>query len=303
MTKLIMLCGLPASGKSTIAKQLKREYNANIISPDELRNELFGTINEQNKNEELFKELSKRVKNNLINNNNTIIDATNVSHKRRKIFLDELNKIDCKKICYIIATPYEKCIEQNQLRDRKVPDHVIKKMYLSFYIPQKYEGWDEIKIVWNFNKYDFNLENLFVDKLHSFKQDNSHHTLTVGSHCHGCAKIIQQSTESHMLFTAGLLHDIGKPFTKTFVNTKGETTNEAHYYQHHLISAYDAMFYLNSDRYGSDDSILEVCNYVQWHMQPFDIKTEKAKNKFINLVGKKFYDNLMILHEADIKAK
>lgn len=32
-------------------------------------------------------------------------------------------------------------------------------------------------------------------------------------------------------------------------------------------------------------------------------ETEKAKNKFINLVGREFYDKLMILHEADVRAK
>ena len=57
MTKLIYLIGLPASGKSYYAKQLSEQYNAKIYSSDNLREELFGDVNECNRNEELFKEL------------------------------------------------------------------------------------------------------------------------------------------------------------------------------------------------------------------------------------------------------
>lgn len=50
------------------------------------------------------------------------------------------------------------------------------------------------------------------------------------------------------------------------------------------------------------DKLLLRANYIQWHMQPFFIETEKARNKFINLVGQEFYDDLMLLHQADILA-
>lgn len=52
-----MLVGLPASGKSTYAKKLSKKENAIILSSDELRKELFGNINNQNHNAEVFKEL------------------------------------------------------------------------------------------------------------------------------------------------------------------------------------------------------------------------------------------------------
>jgi hypothetical protein len=98
------------------------------------------------------------------------------------------------------------------------------------------------------------------------------------------------------------LHDIGKKFTKQFSNYKGEPTDIAHYYNHMNVSAYDAMFYLKDKGY-NDDDILNICNLIQWHMQPFFIETDKAKNKFIRLVGQEFYDRLMILHQSDMDAK
>ncbi len=79
-----------------------------------------------------------------------------------------------------------------------------------------------------------------------------------------------------------------------------------HYYSHNYISAYDALFYLKARIVPTtsvlDDYILDICNYIQWHMRMFDLETIKAEKKFINIVGQEFYDNLMILHEADIYA-
>ena len=218
-----------------------------------------------------------------------IYDATNISYKYRKAFLDQINKYGAEKICYLNATPYERCILQNEKRQRKVPTDVIKKMYMNFYIPQKYEGWENIQIVWNMGTKDWSVDKL-LEFLDSFDQENPYHTLTLGQHIRKCYEALE-SNENELIKTAALLHDIGKPFTKTY-------TDVAHYYQHNLVGAYDALFYLKSAGF-NDDQILEICNYIQWHMQPYFIKTEKSRKKFIDLLGQEFYDNLLLLHQAD----
>lgn len=301
MSRLIMLCGLPASGKSHYAKQLSKEYNAIIISSDELRIELFNDVNVQDRNNEVFNELKKRVKKALLENISVIIDSTNINYKRRKAFLDELKTYPIHKLCVFMATPYEECLRQNSLRERQIPEYVIKRMYKSIYIPQAYEGWDSIEIKWNMGDIVFSGQELFKD-LKQINQDNPHHTLAIGEHCTKCAKVVMETQEDYSLGVAGLFHDIGKKFTKTFKNRKGETTDIAHYYQHHLVSAYLSLFYLKVESGISDEGILEIANYIQWHMQPFFIDSEKSKNRFINLVGQDFYDKLIILHEADVKA-
>lgn len=301
MNKFIMLVGLVASGKSTVGEKLSQEFNTIIHSSDNLRQELFGNINEVTKNNELFTELHRRVKEDLLNNRNVIYDATNISHKKRKSFIENLNKTPCQKVCYLIATPYEKCLKQNQLRERKVPEYVIEKMYKSFYIPQYYEGWDEINIIWNVD-YKFDTHVLFNGEngLNKINQDNPNHTLTIGNHCLKCIGLCEEMLDDFELNMAALYHDIGKRFTKQFKNSKGEDTDIAHYYQHHLVSAYDSLFYLKGLE---TELILNITNYIQWHMQPFFIKSDKTKNKFIRLVGQEFYDKLLILHEADKKSK
>jgi len=302
MTKFIMMVGLPGSGKSLRAKNLAVKENAIIHSSDTLRQELFGDENTQDNNEELFKELHRRIEQDLKGEQNVIYDATNISYKRRKAFLEELKKINCEKICYLVATPYEKCLDQNKSRKRQIPEYVIKKMYLSFYIPQYYEGWDKINIIWNDEEYNFDIHELFngANGLNKISQDNPNHTLTIGEHCLKCAGICEELVDDFELNMAALYHDIGKRFTKQFKNSKGEDTDIAHYYQHHLVSAYDSMFYL---RWLDDYTMLNVVKYIQWHMQPFFIKTDKAKNKLINLIGQTAYEKLLILHKADKLAK
>lgn len=295
MSKFLMMCGLPASGKSTIAQELAIKYSANIHSSDALRRELFGDENDNSKNNELFQELHKRIKQDLSDGKNVIYDATNIHYKRRKAFLGEISKCGCEKICYLVATPYEICQLQNKGREREVPEHVIKRMYTTFYIPQKYEGWDDIQIHWNMGEPNWSISEL-LKYSDGFNQDNPHHDLTLGGHLRKC--LINISSSDYVLGMAAILHDIGKPFTKTFRNKKGELSDIAHYYDHHLVGAYNAMFYLKSSGF-DDEAILEICNYIQWHMQPYFIETEKARAKFVRLVGQEFYDKLMLLHQAD----
>ena len=79
-----MMVGLPGSGKSTYAKQLSEETNAVICSSDTIREELYGDENSQDNNDEVFKILHSRIKENLKNGKNVIYDATNINSKRRK---------------------------------------------------------------------------------------------------------------------------------------------------------------------------------------------------------------------------
>lgn len=145
---LVMMVGLPASGKSTIAYNLAMGNDYIVFSSDALREELYLDVNDndQTHNHELFVELHKRIKTALKEGNNVIYDACNLSSKRRVAFLQELKHIPCRKECIIAATPYEQCLRNNDSRDRHVPDDVIKRMYKSFDTPYYYEGFDYISI-------------------------------------------------------------------------------------------------------------------------------------------------------------
>lgn len=297
MNKFIMLMGLPGSGKSTIAKELSIKENAVLHSSDDLREELFGDVNNQEGNKLLFQELKERIDRDMCNGKSVIYDATNISYKKRKAFLESL-KAECYKECWLVATPYEICLSQNKRRGRNVPEKVIENMYKGIFIPQHYEGWDHIEIIFR-NDDNFDMTELFKD-LDTISQDNPHHSLTIGEHCKKCMEYVREQCDDDAVAMAGLLHDIGKKFTKRFEDSKGNPTEVAHFYGHQNVSAYLSLFYL---KHMPVEKVLKIAKYIQWHMQPINATRERAKKKSIHLLGEAFYDNLLKLHEADIKAK
>ena len=289
-----MMIGLVASGKSTKAKELAKEYDATIFSSDELRVEMFHDVNDKEHNQELFVELHKRVKECLRNGKSAIYDATNLNYKKRMAFLAELKRIPCEKICVLMATPYEECLRRNSERERKVPEHAIRRMYHNINIPYWYEGWDDIRVEYGiFEGYYGKLANWY-NNYKDYNQYNSHHKLTLGNHCHMAALELIGSN-SVTLVRAAWIHDCGKPETATFTNSKGEATTECHYYNHQYTSGYKALLFDYSNP-------LDVAIIVMWHMQPYfweKDNNEKLHNKYKNLWGERLYNDIMRLHNAD----
>jgi predicted kinase len=307
-----MLIGLPGSGKSTYAKWWIRKFGGVIHSSDAIREELSGDENNQNINQKVFSLLHKRVKEDLDAGINVIYDATNVSSKRRKSFLREI-KADCVKRAVVIATPYEVCIQQNENRERVVPEDVINRMYRNFEVPYYFEGWDEVDIFYhrdNFKSCYGDPED-FIFEVMDFSQDNSHHQHTLGMHCVNVRNYIKDVLEKRTsdtpndkeLLVAALIHDCGKPFTKTFENKKGIVSEEAHYYDHDKVGSYNSLFYNMSE----DIDRVYVAALIQYHMimhfmDNWKEKTVEKYTKMFEDMPDNFWYNLKLLNEADKNA-
>lgn len=299
--KFIMMVGLVGSGKSTKAKELASLYDANIHSSDAIREELCGDVNDQNNNNLVFKTLHNRIKEDLKNGKSCIHDATNISYKKRMAFLNELKNIPCEKICVLMATPYEQCLKNNAERDRKVPEHVIRRMYMSIDIPYWHEGWDNIQIVYSDGaEGSYNGVCDWVESVMDYDQHNSHHKLTLGEHC---LKTFEHLNSIPVPFweirTAALIHDCGKLKSATYTNSKGEQTEEYHYYNHQYCGSYDSLFFRDIDDH------LYVAQLIRWHMQPYfweKDSNEKLHSKYRRLWGEELYVDIMKLHTADKNA-
>lgn len=309
MRDFIMLVGLPASGKSTYAEKL-REKGYHIHSSDKIREELTGDVNSQDKNMNVFQELHKRVKTDLQNGISCVYDATNMSMKRRKAFLDEIKKFNCRKTCILFVVPVEVCKKRNQSRERKVPDSVFDKMLKQFQCPYYYEGWDNIEIKWYEDK--FLLPELDWD----MSQDNSHHILTVGEHMKKSVDyLFEKFRHSNPLVIAAGIHDIGKYYTKKFVDSKGNPSDEAHYYGHENYGAYIFLVAQNYVVSNGDYECAKTNNYeqktnlyiaslVNWHMRPHTAwkQSDNSRERDRKLIGEEMYHDIMLLHEADLAA-
>lgn len=295
MSDLIIMCGLPASGKSSYAKGVKKSI---IISTDDIREEINGNASIQDNGNLVFETAFNRIKENLIENKykNVIFDATNINYKKRTDIVNRFKKYADKIICYFVYADYEECLERNSKRERKVPEEVIKRMYYNFYVPQFFEGFDDIIFKNNSNTthdYDELEEKLNIN------QDNPNHKLSLLEHSRKAHLYLKEVTKTDYMATAGYLHDIGKIKTKIFINAKGEKTEIAHYYSHEKVGAYDSLAYTNFKRFDIQFYIAEL---IQWHMLLHQELSEKTIEKYKSKLGIAFWKDLQLLHEADLYA-
>lgn len=80
---LIIVCGLPGSGKTTLAKKISKKFGFVHISSDKIRKELYSnpTYSEEEKIN-VYMEMAKRVR----NEKKSVVDASFSKKMYRKIF-------------------------------------------------------------------------------------------------------------------------------------------------------------------------------------------------------------------------
>lgn len=132
MSKMIIMQGLPASGKSTRAEELIREHgNAIRVNKDSLRTMLhFGKWS--GKNEGITKDVARAVAaHSLVLGRTTIIDDTNLNEGTLQIWKDLAKSMGAKIQYERMDTSMEECIRRDALRERPVGREVITQMALS----------------------------------------------------------------------------------------------------------------------------------------------------------------------------
>lgn len=138
-TRGVVLVGLPASGKSTMAYDFEKQGYI-VISTDDIREEL-GCLNDMSRNSEVFDIFYKRIEE-YSEKHNVVIDATNINIESRERVLDVL-KSDIVDAIYLNISVYE-LLERNHNRSKQVPDEVIINMSSRLEEPTKAEGFDSI---------------------------------------------------------------------------------------------------------------------------------------------------------------
>ncbi|MGV9206237.1 MAG: AAA family ATPase, partial [Promethearchaeia archaeon] len=147
---LLIITGLPASGKSTFSDLLKSYLedveNVNrkisIIDPDEIRRKISPGTFDFERESEVREQNLKKVNNKLKKGNIVISDDLNYYTSMRhdlKLIADKLKK---KHFIIHINTPLETCLGWNKERGEPIPNYLIKEISQKFDSFTNY-SWEE----------------------------------------------------------------------------------------------------------------------------------------------------------------
>ena len=137
MTELVLMQGIPASGKSKKAAEIAENIDGVRINRDDLRDMLYGKGFE---GESFNKWLQKEVKNvemiickyYLEKGTSVVIDDTNLRNKTINLWKDFANNMDANFNTHKMNTPYSTCLKRNARRENPVPRKQMERMWETF---------------------------------------------------------------------------------------------------------------------------------------------------------------------------
>lgn len=129
--RLVIMVGVPGSGKSTIASKLAARGYVRI-SADDIREELYGDAKVQGNPKEVFGIVMDRFIKAVNRGSCVVIDNTNVTRNTRSRYIKAASRLGYEVFLFTMQTDLQTCLQRNRLRKRVVPEEVIRRMWVSF---------------------------------------------------------------------------------------------------------------------------------------------------------------------------
>lgn len=144
---VIMMVGVPGSGKSSVASDLSRLLSMPVLSSDSYREELSGDANNQAVSKQAWGLVYARAHTVLANGEPCIIDGTHNNAAGRRRDINRYRKSGAATVIAVwVDTPLEISLGRNSARDRVVPEPVIQRMWESIQLspPLQTDGFDTV---------------------------------------------------------------------------------------------------------------------------------------------------------------
>lgn len=142
--RLILLVGLPGSGKSTYAVA----QSLPVLSSDETRRLLLDDATDQSENRKIFRMLRALLRQRLaLRRPVTCIDATNLTPYERRPYVVTAQLYGARAEAVFFDVPLEVCLARNAERERNVPVDVLERMAQRLVPPRSEEGFAAITVV------------------------------------------------------------------------------------------------------------------------------------------------------------
>lgn len=149
MATVHVMVGIPGSGKSTFSKEFSKANNIMIVSSDTVRN-----LHPDWEEKLIFPEVYRLVAEELKQNHDVILDATNVTKKVRVRIKEKLApyEVEYDMEAYYFPIAYNVCYERVEKRnqdknERYFPLDVLKSYYDTIEIPCFSEGFKEVHVM------------------------------------------------------------------------------------------------------------------------------------------------------------
>lgn len=141
---LMILIGIPASGKSSFVETLKDSYQ--IVNGDKIRRQIFNVQWDEDLEHFVWEIAKLQTRSHLRNGRNVIIDATNLKGERRKIFTEIGQEFNAIIYGMIFLVPFDIALRRDMNREegKKVGKEVMelmKKDYMRL--------WDDLSILFS----------------------------------------------------------------------------------------------------------------------------------------------------------
>lgn len=146
MANLYILAGCPACGKSTWAREHNTDFNAKVISRDNIRftymkndPDFLPSMDYFKYEKDVIRDFYNQINDNLCNGINVIADATHISWKSLRKTVENCGKNADKIILVYFNRGLDIALPQNAKRGgvERVPEDVIKRMWAGRYMPAR----------------------------------------------------------------------------------------------------------------------------------------------------------------------